>query len=84
MANTGNPNSGSSQFFIVLSDTAFAAGTTGYAIFGNVTSGLDVVDKIAAVPLGGEPVIDSSGNVTMPASMPLEPVIITSTIVATP
>jgi cyclophilin family peptidyl-prolyl cis-trans isomerase len=84
MANTGNPNSGSSQFFIVLSDTAFAAGTTSYAIFGTVTSGLDVIDKIAAVPLGGEPVIDSSGNVTMPASMPLEPVIITSTIVATP
>jgi cyclophilin family peptidyl-prolyl cis-trans isomerase len=84
MANTGSPNTGSSQFFIVLSDKAFAAGTTGYAIFGNVTSGLDVVDKIAAVPLGGEPVLDSSGNVTMGPSMPLEPVIITSTIVTTP
>jgi cyclophilin family peptidyl-prolyl cis-trans isomerase len=84
MANTGNPNSGSSQFFIVLSDTSFQAGTTGYAIFGNVTSGLDVIDRIAAVPLGGEPVIDSQGQTQMAASMPLQPVIITSTIVATP
>jgi len=52
MANTGQPNSGGSQFFIVQG----AQGTSlppNYPVFGQVTSGLDVVDKIAAVTVGG-------------------------------
>jgi cyclophilin family peptidyl-prolyl cis-trans isomerase len=79
IARTGAPNSGNSQFFIVLSDSAAAslagAGANNYAIFGDVTSGMDVVDKIANVPTGGD---DS------PPSMPLQPVVITGTTVATP
>jgi cyclophilin family peptidyl-prolyl cis-trans isomerase len=82
-ARTGDANSGNSQFFIVLDDSAAttlgAATANNYAIFGNVTAGMDVVDRMASVPLGGEP--DSQGN---PASMPLDPLVITSTIVATP
>jgi len=83
MARTGSANSGNSQFFIVLDDSAQtslgAATANNYAIFGSVTTGMDVVDRIALVPLGGEP--DSQGN---PGSMPLQPIVITSTIVATP
>jgi cyclophilin family peptidyl-prolyl cis-trans isomerase len=80
MANTGAANSASSQFFIVLSDTAWSATTpTTYAILGNVSSGLDVVDRIAQVPTGGEPGSDGS-----PASMPLEPIVITGTTVTMP
>jgi cyclophilin family peptidyl-prolyl cis-trans isomerase len=81
MARTSEVDSGSSQFFIVLSDSAQsslgATSANNYAIFGNVTSGMDVVDRIALVPLGG----DSGGGTP---AMPLEPVVITSTIVTTP
>ncbi len=44
MANAG-PNTGGSQFFIVYEDTSLPPG---YTIWGEVTSGLDVVQKIAA------------------------------------
>ena len=80
LANTGAPNSGGSQFFIVLSDTAFPAGTTSYAIFGNVTSGIDIADRISLVPTGGEPDQAAGGTTSMPG----EPIVITSTIVTTP
>ena len=79
LANTGAVNTGSSQFFIVLSDTAFT-GTTSYAIFGNVTSGMDVADRMSVVPTGGEP-DQAAGGTT---SMPLEPIVILGTTVTTP
>ena len=83
LARTGAANSGNSQFFIVLADSAQtslgAATANNYAIFGSVTTGMDVVDRIASVPVGGEP--DAQGN---PATMPLEPIVITSTLVTTP
>ena len=56
MARTGNPNSATSQFFINTADNAFlnfknkTAQGYGYAVFGKVTSGMDVVEKIAKVP----------------------------------
>lgn len=55
MARTSNPNSATAQFFVNLKDNAFldAANSpdgNGYAVFGKVVSGMDVVDKIAAVP----------------------------------
>jgi cyclophilin family peptidyl-prolyl cis-trans isomerase len=79
MANTGAANTGGSQFFIVLSDTNTLAQTTiGYAIFGSVTTGMDVADKIAQIPVGGAP---KNGNAP---DMALQPAVITSTTVATP
>ncbi len=47
MARSNDPNSASSQFFIMHADGKFLDGQ--YAAFGKVTEGLDVVDKIAAV-----------------------------------
>lgn len=44
MARSQSPNSGSSQFYIVLADQGFLDGK--YAVFGYVTAGMDVVDKI--------------------------------------
>ena len=83
MARKSTADSGSSQFFIVLADSAAtslgAEGANNYAIFGNVTKGMDVADRIAAVPVGGQPEAD---GVTI--SMPLVPVVITSTVVTTP
>jgi cyclophilin family peptidyl-prolyl cis-trans isomerase len=84
MANSGKPNSGSSQFFMVLADTSFQSGTTAYSIFGSITTGLDAMDRIAALPTGGEPTIDQSTGQSMPAQVPLNPAIITSTLVVTP
>ena len=61
MARGDDPSSATAEFFIDLADNPdldHAAGdagnTTGYAVFGHVISGMDVVDKIAAVPLGGK------------------------------
>ena len=83
IANLGTPNSGNSQFFIVLSNSAQsslgAAGANNYAQFGNVTSGMDVVDRIAAIELGGDPAQQS-----FPPDMPLQPAVITSTTVTIP
>ncbi len=45
MARTNDPNSAGSQFFIVLNDSKFLDNQ--YTVFGKVTEGLEVVDKIA-------------------------------------
>ena len=45
MANTGQPNSGGSQFFIVVGSEGESLSNT-YALFGQVTSGMNVVDTI--------------------------------------
>jgi len=55
MARTGVVDSATSQFFINLRDNDFLNHGTrdfGYAVFGRVTDGMDVVDAIAAVPTG--------------------------------
>jgi peptidylprolyl isomerase len=44
MARAEDPNSGNSQFFICLADSDFLNGQ--YTVFGQVVSGMDVVDKI--------------------------------------
>jgi cyclophilin family peptidyl-prolyl cis-trans isomerase len=52
MARTSDPNSATAQFFINLKDNDFlnaGPGNPGYAVFGKVTEGMDVVDKIAGV-----------------------------------
>jgi len=56
MARTGDPHSATAQFFINVVDNDFldhrskASGQTwGYAVFGRVTDGMDVVDKIRSV-----------------------------------
>jgi len=53
MARTQDPNSATSQFFINHIDNAFlnhSARVYGYTVFGKVTAGMDVVDKIAKIP----------------------------------
>jgi peptidyl-prolyl cis-trans isomerase B (cyclophilin B) len=50
MARSSDPNSASSQFFIVVKDSNFLDGQ--YSAFGEVISGMDVADKIAATPRG--------------------------------
>ena len=56
MARTSDPNSATSQFFINLVNNDFldhkskdAAGW-GYAVFAEITSGIEVIDRIAGIP----------------------------------
>ncbi len=55
MARTGDPHSATAQFFINVADNSFLNHTSpsaqgwGYAVFGKVVSGAEVVDKIKAV-----------------------------------
>ena len=76
MARTGVVDSATSQFFINLVDntnlnhTDETASGFGYAVFGTVTEGMEVIDTIAAVATG--PGRDGHQNV------PIEPVVITS------
>jgi peptidyl-prolyl cis-trans isomerase A (cyclophilin A) len=72
MARTAAKDSATAQFFINLKDNDFlnhGARDFGYAVFGRVVEGMDVVDKIAAVPTGGK---------GMHQNVPLEPVLIIS------
>ena len=70
MARTMDPNSASAQFFINLKDNSFldqanSRDGNGYAVFGKVVSGMDVVDKIKSVP-----VADKGGHQNVP-TMPV-------------
>jgi cyclophilin family peptidyl-prolyl cis-trans isomerase len=64
MARTGVVDSATSQFFINLRDNDFLNHGTrdfGYAVFGRVSDGMDVVDAIGAVPTG-----NSAGDQDVP------------------
>ena len=50
MARSNSPNSASSQFFIVVKDSTFLDNQ--YTVFGQVTKGMDVADKIVSAPRG--------------------------------
>jgi peptidyl-prolyl cis-trans isomerase A (cyclophilin A)/peptidyl-prolyl cis-trans isomerase B (cyclophilin B) len=80
MARTGDPHSATAQFFINVADNKalnFRDATPqgyGYTVFGKVIQGMDVVNKVAAMPTGaGGP---------FPKDVPQEPVILkTATVV---
>jgi cyclophilin family peptidyl-prolyl cis-trans isomerase len=77
MARTNNPDSATAQFFIYLKDNTFldaSGGNAGYAVFGYVLKGMDVVDKIATVKTGSKGHHDD---------VPLEPVTIESVTIVT-
>ncbi|NIN09955.1 MAG: peptidylprolyl isomerase A [Gemmatimonadales bacterium] len=72
MARTQEVDSATSQFFINLADNAFldhGGRDFGYAVFGKVSDGMDVVDEIAQVATGAR-----RGH----KDVPLEPVVIQS------
>jgi peptidyl-prolyl cis-trans isomerase A (cyclophilin A) len=73
MARTNDPNSATAQFFINVKDNAFldypGQDGNGYTVFGKVVDGMDVVNKIVAVP---------TGNSGMHQNVPTKPVVIES------
>ena len=70
MARASDPDSASSQFFIVQSDSTYLDGQ--YAGFGHVTAGLDIVDKICA---DAEPT-DNNGSIAPEAQPVIESITI--------
>lgn len=76
MARTNEPHSATSQFFVNVVDNQrldFVAeqnGLWGYAVFGTVVEGMDVIDRIRAIPTGGQG--------PLPRDVPTEPVLIES------
>ena len=79
MARTNEPHSATSQFFINLKDNSFldhtgkSATGWGYAVFGRVISGMDVVEAIAAVP---------TGNAGGHSDVPLEDIVLEKAVVS--
>ena len=79
MARTNEPHSATSQFFINLKDNSFLDHTEksatgwGYAVFGRVVSGMDVVEAIAAVP---------TGNAGYHSDVPLEDIVLEKAVVS--
>jgi cyclophilin family peptidyl-prolyl cis-trans isomerase len=75
MARTSDPNSATAQFFINLVDNDFlnhkskSAQSWGYAVFGRVVEGIDVVDEISRT---------KTGSRGMHRDVPVEPVVIVS------
>ncbi|AMN49124.1 peptidylprolyl isomerase [Psychrobacter sp. P2G3] len=80
MARTQDPHSATSQFFVNVKDNDFLnhSGKNmqgwGYTVFGKVTSGMDVIEKMRGVP---------TGRFGMHADVPKEPVVINSATIVT-
>jgi cyclophilin family peptidyl-prolyl cis-trans isomerase len=62
MARSNDPNSASSQFFIVVKDSTFL--DKQYTVFGQVTKGMDVADKIVSAPRNAQDRPDSPVSIT--------------------
>jgi cyclophilin family peptidyl-prolyl cis-trans isomerase len=80
MARTSNPHSATAQFFINLKNNDFlnhrdTGQGYGYAVFGNVVKGMDVVNSIARV---------RTGSAGPHSDVPLEPVVIESVEIVSP
>ena len=80
MARTQDPHSATSQFFVNVKDNDFLnhSGKNmqggGYTVFGKVTSGMDVIEKMRGVP---------TGRFGLHADVPKEPVVINSATIIT-
>jgi cyclophilin family peptidyl-prolyl cis-trans isomerase len=83
MAREDKPDSATAEFFINLADTnaqgldpkpGDAPHTTGYAVFGHVIEGMETVDAIAGVEVGG-------GQGPFPANEPVKPVVIKKVLI---
>jgi peptidyl-prolyl cis-trans isomerase A (cyclophilin A) len=73
LARTGDPHSGTAQFFVNMADNIALDPSPmrwGYAVFGRVVDGMDVIDRIASVATGS--------RATFEEDTPLQPVVITT------
>ena len=84
MARTNAPDSATSQFFINVVDNAGLnkprPDGAGYAVFGKVTAGLEVVDKIKAVPVATKPLMARGADGALHES-PMQNVPVTDVVI---
>ena len=73
MARTNNPNSASSQFFIMHKDSPHLDGD--YAAFGRITEGLDIIDEIATTTCEDKEIFVGDQSVMM-GDVPVKPQVI--------
>ncbi len=79
MARTSDPHSASSQFFINVADNDFLNHSSksmqgwGYAVFGRVADGMEVIEAIKGVP---------TGNLMGHGDVPIDPIEITETLIS--
>ena len=81
MARTPDPDSAAAQFFINLKDNTYldrSSGSAGYAVFGKVIEGMDVVKKIKAVKTTIKPFTGKEGKRSAFQNVPEEDVVIKS------
>lgn len=89
MARDTRADSATSQFFVNIADNTFLdrkihRDGVGYCVFGKVTEGMDVVDKIKAVKTERKTLVDASGRRDMQPNVPVEDIIIKSVKRETP
>lgn len=68
LAHGDDPNSGTADFFIDLADNTPLDKDPGFAVFGEVVSGMEVADAISSVPVGD--------HGPMPGAAPIDPILI--------
>ena len=86
MARTNNPNSATSQFFINVNNNNslnYSPGNPGYAVFGKVVEGMDVVDAIVSVKTTTKTATVKMGQKVPMQNFPMDDVVIKSIKVVT-
>lgn len=78
MARTTDPNSATSEFFINTADNLFLDGSTGYAVFGTVSSGTALVTAMTTAPCSLSPINFDSGFTVSKDCVPTPNLVVTS------
>ena len=79
MARLPSPDTATSQFFLNLKDNPALDGANGpgYAVFGKIVVGLDVLDAMGAAPTTSKEVTDQAGRKQVFSDVPMEAIVLT-------
>jgi cyclophilin family peptidyl-prolyl cis-trans isomerase len=79
MARLPSPDTATSQFFLNLKDNAALDGANGpgYAVFGKIVVGIDVLDAMGAAPTTSKEVTDQAGRKQVFSDVPVEAIVLT-------
>jgi cyclophilin family peptidyl-prolyl cis-trans isomerase len=82
MARLPSPDTATSQFFLNLKDNPALDGANGpgYAVFGKIVVGLDVLDAMGAAPTTSKEVTDQAGRKQVFSDVPMEAIVMTKAV----
>jgi cyclophilin family peptidyl-prolyl cis-trans isomerase len=82
MARLPSPDTATSQFFLNLKDNPALDGANGpgYAVFGKIVVGLDVLDAMGAAPTASKEVTDQAGRKQVFSDVPVEAIVMTKAV----